>query len=372
MGVCEVDMRRDLEGPVRSAAAQHIVNVSGGKDSQACAILAARRGRPFRLVMADTGHEHEATIEHAQYVAEFVGQPLEIVRADFSRQIARKREFVAAEWPAAGVPLDRVQRALEVLQPTGNPFLDLCIWKGRFPSRMAQFCTEFLKSRAVEQAVIGPALETGPVVQWLGVRRDESLNRRHLPMFQRVRRADAPHDMLFFRPLIDWNASEVFDLIRRSGMRNNPLYLQGMGRVGCFPCINENKHGLAEIGRRFLEAVEKLLEWEALVRDASKRGAATFFAADTTPEGAALVRQVKADAERITRRLYPEVDRDSREWKAAFKRQVATLSADAPLPRADQVFEWAKTDRGGRQYKLLDLAFSEEGVSCSSQYGLCE
>ena len=38
--------------------------------------------------------------------------------------------------------------------------LDLCLWKGRFPSRKAQFCTEFLKERAVFDSVVGPALET--------------------------------------------------------------------------------------------------------------------------------------------------------------------------------------------------------------------
>ena len=29
------------------------------------------------------------------------------------------------------------RRALAVMYPSGNPFLDLCMWKGRFPSRMA-------------------------------------------------------------------------------------------------------------------------------------------------------------------------------------------------------------------------------------------
>jgi len=354
--------------------AQHIVNLSGGKDSQACALLAAQRGRPFRLVMADTGHEHPATIDHAHYVAEFVGAPLEIVRMDFTDRIAAKREFVALEWPKAGVPAERVERALEVLRPTGIPFLDLCIWKGRFPSRLAQFCTEFLKARAVEEQVIAPSLQCGHVVQWLGVRRDESQNRRHAQMFQRVRRAE-PHGMLFFRPLIHWTAANVFRFSEAMGAKHNPLYMQGMGRVGCFPCINENKEGLRQIDRRFPEVKEALCEWEVLVADASKRGAATFFAADVTPEGAALAREVKRLADWRLRTDHRELLETGmeKERDRLLQKLRADLSAAAPWPTVDDVFAWSRTDRGGRQFNMLKRAFeADEGLSCSSQYGLCE
>lgn len=357
-------------------AAQHIVNLSGGKDSQACALLAADRGRPFRLVMADTGNESPITIDHAHYVAGFVEQPLETVRASFDAEIAAKRIFVAQEWPRKGVPPERVERALAALVPTGIPFLDLCLWKGRFPSRKAQFCTEFLKSRAIEQAVIAPALALGPVVQWLGVRRGESLNRRNAPMFQRVRRSDAPHDMLLFRPLIHWTAKNVFGFTGARGMLPNPLYRMGMSRVGCFPCIHENKEGLRQIALRFPEAVERIAEWEVHSAEASKRGVGTFFAADSTPEGAAMARRVRIEAAALVARQQPgladDPDRD-REWGRAVAVAAADISAALPWPRAREVFAWARTDRGGRQFNLLEHAFSaDEGLSCASQYGLCE
>lgn len=328
---------------------QHIVNLSGGKDSQACALLAKLRGLPFRLVMADTGNESAITVDHAHYVADFVGVPLEIARADFTDRMAGKRAFIAAKWAAHGVPQDRIDRALAVLQPTGNPFLDLCLWKGRFPSRLAQFCTEFLKAEAIENAIVAPALATGPVVQWLGVRRDESLNRQNAPMFHRVRRKDARHDMLFFRPIIHWTAANVFSFSQAMGAQPNPLYRQGMGRVGCFPCINASKAELREIGRRFPEVIDRLTEWEGLVADASKRGAATFFAPGVTPEATAMGKELRGIA-----------DDDDR--KAA--------SAAAPWPKADEVFAWAKTSRGGKQSNMFDLM--DDGLSCSSQYGLCE
>ena len=326
---------------------QHIVNISGGKDSAECARLAMERGRPFRLVMADTGNESPITIDYAHRLADWIGVPLEVARRDFTREIEGKRRFVETKWREQGVPEAIVLRALDALVPTGSPFLDLCIWKGRFPSRKAQFCTEFLKQDAVERQVIVPALERGSVIQWIGVRRDESLNRRNAEMFQKVRRKDGL--MLLYRPLIHLTAADIFDRARKAGMPINPLYSEGMSRVGCFPCINASKGELREIGLRFPEAVERIAAWENIVADASKRGAATFFAPDVTPESAALGERLKKIA-----------DPDAR--KAA--------SAAAPWPRAPEVFDWAKTTRGGRQYDLL--FHTDDGLSCSSQYGLCE
>lgn len=355
----------------------HIVNISGGKDSATCALLAAERGKPFRLVMADTGNESQITLDYAHQVADFVGKPLEMVRADFTARLAAKREFVAREWPKHGVPPIRVERALAVLVPTGIPFLDLCIWKGRFPSRKAQFCTEFLKSDAIYSAVIDPALTVGPVVQWLGVRRDESLSRRNSPMFQRVQQS-GPHDMLMFRPIINWTAQNVFSYAAARGLPPNPLYLHGMSRVGCFPCINAVKPELREIGRRFPEAVERIAAWEVLASYAAKRGVGTFFASDVTPEGAAMGREVKRLAARRVHDArpdlrHPKTPEQERDRERAITVAANDISATMPWPTAPEVFAWARTDRGGRQFNLLDHAFgADTGLSCSSQYGLCE
>jgi 3'-phosphoadenosine 5'-phosphosulfate sulfotransferase (PAPS reductase)/FAD synthetase len=325
----------------------HIVNVSGGKDSAAVALLAAEMGKPFDLWMADTGNEHEATWEHAHYIADFLGKPLNIARADFTERIARKRKFVAEKWAEQGVPQSTIDDALSVLHPTGNPFLDLCIWKGRFPSRKAQFCTEHLKSEAIETACVLPALANGNVVQWLGVRRDESLNRRNAPMLQRVRRSDTRGNILLFRPIIHWTAQNVFEFAKAKGLRPNPLYLQGFGRVGCFPCINANKGELAQIGLRYPEAVQRIAAWEKITAKASKRCKATFFAPDVTPDGAAIGRRARAKGG-----------------------MTAEESAAQHWPDAFEVFEWAKTSRGGKQFDLFFGA--DDSLSCSSQYGLCE
>jgi 3'-phosphoadenosine 5'-phosphosulfate sulfotransferase (PAPS reductase)/FAD synthetase len=72
----------------------NIVSVSGGKDSTALLLLAIERNTPnLQAVFADTGHEHAQTYEYVQYLNDQVF-PIKIVRADFSKQIAGKREYV--------------------------------------------------------------------------------------------------------------------------------------------------------------------------------------------------------------------------------------------------------------------------------------
>lgn len=330
--------------------AQHIVNVSGGKDSAACYLLALDSGRPFRAVMADTGNEHPETIEYAKLLGERTGGPqVEIYRADFTDRIAKKRDYIANHWPDDGIAQHIVDRAIAALRPTGIPFLDLCLWKGRFPSRRAQFCTEFLKADVIGRQVIEQARQSGPVVQWLGVRRAESLARRNAPMWQTIR-TPGLHAMRYYRPLIHWSARNVFGYAAVRGLDPNPLYFQGMGRVGCFPCINSNKSELRAIAIRYPEAFERIAEWEAVCTMASKRSCPTFFAADVTPEGAAHARRL--------RRIEDRKERDA-------------ATSSVRWPNAHDVAEWARTDRGGKQFSWI-IDHEDDGLSCSSQYGLCE
>src|SRR5215469_5665171 len=125
-----------------------VVSISGGKDSTATALICLDRygHDDVRLLFADTGNEHPITIEYVtEYLPHALHHPIEVLRANFDAEIAAKRKYVVENWAAKGVNPVAIDRAVEALQPTGNPFLDLVVWKGRFPSRRAQFCTQFLK-----------------------------------------------------------------------------------------------------------------------------------------------------------------------------------------------------------------------------------
>jgi len=321
----------ELTGPQRN-----VVSVSGGKDSTATLLVAMCMDVPnLQGAFADTGNEHDETYAYLDYLEQATGVKITRVKADFTRQIEGKRRFIETKWRAQGIEESVVLAALDVLQPTGNPFLDLCIWKGRFPSRKAQFCTSELKTEPMLEQVVMPLMETSSmIISWQGVRAAESINRRYLPETDYV-----GGGLYNYRPILKWDIEGVFEAHRYMGIKPNPLYSQGMGRVGCMPCINCRKDELREIALRFPEAIDRIDRWEKIVQQASKRGAATFFAGSNAkhPKGS-----------------------------------IANMSALEIMEVASirQAVEWSKTTRGGIHYDLFTE--NADASACSSSYGLCD
>ncbi|AZC81152.1 phosphoadenosine phosphosulfate reductase family protein [Pseudomonas chlororaphis] len=316
-------------------SAQNIVSVSGGKDSTATLLVAIALEAPnLQAVFADTGNEHDLTYEYLDYLEQTTGISISRVRADFSHRIAGKRRFIETKWREQGVPEVVVLAALEVLQPTGNPFLDLCLWKGRFPSRKAQFCTMELKRDPMLEQVAMPLMGNGDmIISWQGVRADESITRRYLPECDEV-----GGGLFNYRPILKWDIPAVFEAHRYMGIKPNPLYSQGMARVGCMPCINCRKDELREIALRFPEVIDRIDRWERITQQASKCGAATFFAGSNAKHPKGSIANMSA----------PEV------------MEIASIR---------QAVEWSKTARGGIQY---DLMIATDATACSSAYGLCD
>jgi 3'-phosphoadenosine 5'-phosphosulfate sulfotransferase (PAPS reductase)/FAD synthetase len=330
------------------------VSVSGGKDSEATILLAlddqAARGGDVELLFCDTGNEHELTLEHNRYLERALGIPITTLRVNFDARIAAKRTYVAEHWAAKGVPQAQIDNALAVLQPTGNPFLDLCTWKGRFPSRMAQFCTQELKRRPLDDYMLRQ-LEGGKELEsWRGIRRDESDARRNAKATER-----AAEGWLIVHPIVDWTAQQTVDFVRSRGLELNPLYSQGMRRVGCMPCINCGKDELLEIATRFPEHVARIREWERLVGLASKRAAASFFTEKAKISKTALPGWTHVEAD--------PVEQEEEHWVEPMADVLERCSIDERI-------QWAKTSRGGKQFDMLRVEVPSP--SCSSLYGLCE
>jgi len=308
----------------------NIISVSGGKDSTALLLLAIeRQAENMQAVFADTGNEHELTYDYLHYLEKSTGIQIRWVKADFSNQIAGRREYVLTKWAEKGVLQEEIDRAAAALVHTGIPFLDLCIWKGRFPSSKAAFCSDELKRKPIVEQVQKPLLYAGEdIISWQGVRRDESLRRRLLSENEIAKVFDNGAELWNYRPILDWSAADCFAMHKKHGIKHNPLYEMGMGRVGCMPCINCRKDELLEISKRFPDEIARIREWEIVVKQASKRLGATFFPAPS----------------------------DNNEWSA-----TQTI---------DVVVEWAKTSRGGKQYDFLRM--QNDGPVCTSLYGLCE
>ncbi len=172
-------MKSTIDARCLAPGTINIVSISGGKDSLAQSLRAIESGVEHLNVFADTGHEHPQTMEYLDYLEQKLG-PVKRVKADFTRQIEGKRKFIATRWPVTLVEecgmspdkaKERVAQALEILHPTGVPFLDLCMLKGRFPSTKARFCSTELKHHPVRDLVVLPALEEfEEVILWQGVR----------------------------------------------------------------------------------------------------------------------------------------------------------------------------------------------------------
>jgi 3'-phosphoadenosine 5'-phosphosulfate sulfotransferase (PAPS reductase)/FAD synthetase len=315
----------------------NVISVSGGKDSTATLLLAIERQAENILpVFCDTGHEHPEVYEYLDYLERQLGVVIRRIKPDFTAGIAHKREVVQTKWRKDGVSEEIIQRALSVLRPTGNPFLDLCLMKGRFPSAMARFCTEELKRNPMQVQVLYPLLadhHTEEVWSWQGVRADESLSRSKLP------ETDEPRDGLInYRPILRWTAQDVFDFHRKHGVKWNQLYEQGMTRVGCMPCIMCKKGELREIANRWPEEIERVAEWERLVSMASKRQGSSFYGP-----------RVSGGCKSI---------------------ELMTHEEAQALLNINQVVEWSMTGRGGKTFDLF--ARLAPDVGCSSAYGLCD
>lgn len=308
---------------------RHVVSVSGGKDSTATYLLALEKtGGDFDAVFADTGNEHKETYEYVARLHERTGGPkVQTVKADFSRELARKRAYLqygkATSRAVNPWTEERVRDVLAAgLAPSGVPFLDLCRMMGFFPRRNHAFCSQFLKRLVLHEQAHEPLINAGfHVISWQGIRAEEFRRRSCYPMWELSPDSES---MTIYRPLMGWSLENVDSIHWRHDLKLNPLYGMGFSRVGCMPCIQSNKRDIRLISRLFPEHIAKIHKWERIVRTSSRSGQATFFHQDTT-------------------------------------------GSDIPAD-IDEVVRWSMTRRGGHQFDML--AYTAPPTSYAG--GLCE
>ena len=211
-----------------------VVSVSGGKDSTAMYLWAleqwGRRG--FVAVFADTGHEHPVTLNYVRNLHSMAkGPKVHWVRADFTEKLRGRG-----------------------LRASGNPFLDMLLWKGMMPSGRRQFCTTHLKLEPIRDWLENNRGDA-EVFLYVGIRAEESERRSKLS----AREFSDYYDCEIERPLLHWKKADVFAILERHAVPANPLYAHGMSRVGCLPCINANKGDLAVLPAW---AWDKIRRWE--------------------------------------------------------------------------------------------------------------
>ncbi|OPW92331.1 phosphoadenosine phosphosulfate reductase family protein [Citrobacter sp. A316] len=400
-----------------------VVNFSAGKDSTTTATIAHHLfGDRVQNVMADTDNEHELTVDFARNIHHQIGcKPVQIVKRTYSEvEFERRRKSLNERWSKRqairmgayrGVIMPSLARsdtkfgqawlrtaerwgiqfetaleaALSVMHPTGNSFLDAALLHGKFPMMRDRFCTDELKIQIAFDAAIKPLLDDGEVVvQWSGVRADESDKRAGYARFARDERD--PDFLYNFLPIHKWTAANVFALHKYFGIKPNPLYLQGADRVGCMNCVLCTKEEIAQTAARWPEHIEKHHEWEKKVRLASRwvhwmsvgtvsqswmraqlgvRDVIRFELDKVTGEEVALRKRYPVNLCQEVKLYGLEPDVQHIDW-SGFYGPRGNMGA----PSALDVVEWAKTGRGGKVYDLVKA--SMDTSLCSSRYGLCE
>lgn len=221
---------------------KRIIGYSTGKDSTALVLWAKERFplEDLIFIFDDTIFEHVITYEYLQE------RLLDLLAG------ARFERLVSVDYPGGMENLVQI--------------------KGRVPSAKARFCTENLK--------INPTIDFLKTINdefemYDGKRRQESYARAKLE----PREWSDWYDCYVNHPILDWTAEQCFAIAARYGIKPNPLYKMGAGRVGCFPCVLINQREL----KAYLSYPEMAVEIKARILKLESLCGRSFFPPNYIP-----------------------------------------------------------------------------------------
>lgn len=312
----------------------NLFGLSGGKDSTRLVGWAIHEsGYPIESLVftfCDTGNEYTEVYDQIRaldvYVQKHGCKPIVWLRAE--------GEWVDKFWM---FPL----------------FLALCVWKGRFPSAKARFCTQFLKIKPTEK-FIQELLSKGysnshremdypmpvEIVSHSGVRAAESLERAAMTEY-----GNDLFGCIVRRPLLKETLEDVWRAHHRFGLPINPLYRAGWKRVGCRLCIMSNKADVRRTVRNRPWVIGIYRQWEQIVGEFRKeRGSITDYSSW------------------FHRRTVPSSQRS---------REVNTKQGKMMVATIDDVARWSTTARGGKD-QLLEFMLEEESFDLDDAHEPCK
>jgi len=174
-----------------------------------------------------------------------------------------------------------------------------------FPSGYAQWCTRQLKIKPLKDYF--NTIDFDPI-NTIGIRREESKRRSKMTEYE----FSDYLDCWVYRPILDMKIDQVIQLHHKYNILPNDLYIKGnQQRVGCYPCIRSNKKELANFNDKKIIQVIKILE---------------------------------------------EYISEKREKQCTFFKSG----------KIEDVLEWSRTSRGGKQFYLFNLNAPE-----CKKWGMC-
>ncbi len=300
-----------------------IASLSGGKDSVAMSLYLKEIGIEHERIYLDTRWEHQSVAPHLEYLRDKLG------------------------------PIENLSGPLGMV--------DLILKKGMFPSRARRFCTEELKTFPARD-YLNLRMDAGEdLVNAVGIRRDESAARANMAEWEWMEDFDCE----VWRPLVTWTIDDVIAIHKRHDVRPAPLYLKGFDRMGCYPCINENKGGIRRIADESPEVIDGIRVLEGKIGVIAR---ARYDKRLAKYEAGGIEALNKRDRE-----LLLDDDGNVKPFSPPFFFQSPLKEEGGKCWPIDRVVAWSRTRFGGRiedrQADLLTFGGINDGCM---RWGLCE
>lgn len=231
-----------------------LVNISGGKDSQAtldvtvhAADAAAVRSRLI-VVFADLGADDEwpGTAELAAEHAAHYGLRFEIVRREVTGPDGTRRP----------------QGLIEHIEA-----------RGKWPDAARRYCTSDAKRAPVhklmttlarEQRDAGVTGRPARILNVLGLRAQESPRRALMTPFRHDQRAsNSVRHVDEWLPVHAWTTDQVWARIEQAGTRPHPVYDLGMPRLSCRFCVLASHSALVRAAQLDPDGARRRADLEA-------------------------------------------------------------------------------------------------------------
>jgi 3'-phosphoadenosine 5'-phosphosulfate sulfotransferase (PAPS reductase)/FAD synthetase len=225
---------------------------SGGKDSLAALLHLIDLGVPaskIELHHQDIDGHGEALMDwpctptYVKATGEALGIPVVFSWRDggFVREMLRDNE------PTAGVSYER--NGTRISLPTIRASLGT---RQKFPQTSAdlsvRWCSAALKIDPFARVLNNePAYQGKKILVVTGERREESSARSKYDEAEEHRCNSRNHTVHHWRPVIDWNEQQVWEIIERHRVRPHPAYALGWGRTSCLACIFGDENQWASV-----------------------------------------------------------------------------------------------------------------------------
>ncbi|WP_081577048.1 phosphoadenosine phosphosulfate reductase domain-containing protein [Acidithiobacillus thiooxidans] len=209
------------------------VGVSGGKDSQACAIAVSRyldtigHQGPRVLIHADLGRvEWKDSLPTCERLAEQIGWELMVVR----RKAGDMMDRWLGRWRNNVTRYENLE-CVKLILPWSTPSM--------------RFCTSELKVAVITSA-LKKRFPGRDIINAAGIRREESAQRRKMPVSTSQPKLERKgYAGLNWNPIIEWNLEDVITAIKSARLELHEGYTRyQMSRISCAYCIMSSEEDL--------------------------------------------------------------------------------------------------------------------------------